>query len=102
MNAPNPDPQLAKVTRYARFLYNEVAIPLENPTRTQRLAAIEAAALLIQTEVLTDARSGQSELLLALMTASDHTGTKLPDAMMSALTVLRQLANPDAAVKLDA
>ena len=58
--------------------------------------------MLIQAEVLNDAINGPNELAVALMTATDHTGTILPDAMMSALTVLRKLANPDAPVKLDA
>lgn len=100
MTAPT-DLNTRKVTINARHVFNGTQIPIENPTREQRLVAIASAAMLIQMEVLNDARNGQAELLLALMSGSDHTGTRLPDAMMSALTLLRHLANPEAPVKLD-
>lgn len=101
MSAPPVDTKMERATIHARFFFNEAHVPIYTPTRQERLQAIEAAAMLIQAEVLNDAINGQNELAVALMTATDHTGTILPDAMMSALTVLRQLANPQAPVKLD-
>lgn len=96
MSAPNPDREMIDWLQAARQAVNLTSMPVQDPTREQRMAAIAAAATLIQMEILSDARFGNAELLAHLLTATDHTGIRLPDALLSALTVLRRLHDPSA------